>query len=130
MEDIRELSINDLIARLHESIKGFISGMESVIGMNKEAPSPEIAVLRDHLTERLRKGEEITDNKRLIGFLDLLSKDQAVLELVKDDAKDWLEIVETIEKQIESRRPLSTGERNEIRKIKKMSSELKALIRE
>jgi hypothetical protein len=130
MEDIRELSVNDLIKRLHDSISGFISGMESVIGMNKEEPPSEISELRSHLVERLKGGEEVTDNKRIIGLLDLLSKDQAVLELVKDDAKDWLEIIETIEKQMTSRRPLSPGETREVNKIRKMSSELKALIRE
>ncbi len=129
MEDIRQLSINDLIKRLHESLSGFITGMESVIGMNQEAPPSEIADLRDHITERLKNGEEITDNKRLIGLLDLLSKDQAVLGLVKEDAKDWLDIIETIENQMESRRPLSSAETRQIKRIRTMSSELKTLIR-
>lgn len=130
MEDLRQLSINELITRLHESISGFISGMENVIGMNKEAPPAEIIDLRDHLMGRLQKGEEVTDNKKLIGLLDLLSKDQAVLELVKDDAKDWLEVIETIEEQMSSRKPISASQTAELRKIRKMSSEIKALIRE
>jgi hypothetical protein len=129
MEDIKELSVNDLVRRLHESLNGFLSGMESVIGMNKEAPPDVIRELRDHLSERLRGGEEITDNKRLIGLLDILSKDQMVLELVRDDAKDWLDILDVVEKQMSLKRPLSQDEMNEIKKIRQMSSDLKTMIR-
>jgi len=129
MDDVRELSVNDLIHRLHESVNSFVAGMENVVSMNKREPPDEISELRGHIIERLKGGEEITDNRRLIGFLDLLSKDQAVLELVKDDAKDWLEIIETIEKQMESRKPLTKTETAEIRKIRKMAVELKDLIR-
>ncbi len=129
MEDIKELSVNDLVRRLHESLKGFLSGMESVIGMNKEAPPGEISELRDHLTERLKGGEQITDNKRLIGLLDILSKDQMVLELVRDDAKDWLEILDVVERQMSLKRPLSQEEMNEIKRIREMSSDLKTMIR-
>ena len=58
MDDLRQLNLNDLIQRLHESVSGFISGMENVVGMNKEAPPSEIVEIRDHLMERLKKGEE------------------------------------------------------------------------
>jgi hypothetical protein len=129
MEDLRQLNLNELLQRLHESVSGFISGMENVVGMNKEVPPTEIVEIRDHLMDRLKKGEEITDNKKVISLLDLLSKDQAVLELVKDDAKDWLEIIETIEKHMSSKTGLSTSERADIRKIGRMSGELKTLIR-
>jgi hypothetical protein len=130
MEDIRQLSVSDLITRLHESVSSFVAGMENVVSMNRQEPTEEISELRGHILDRLKNGEEITDNRKLIGFLDLLSKDQAVLELVKDDAKDWLEIIETIEQQIASRKPLTPGETAELRKIKSMAGELKVLIRE
>ena len=129
MEDIRQLSVSDLIKRLHESVESFVSGMENVISMNKREPPDEITELRGHLIDRLKNGEEITDNRKLISFLDLLSKDQAVLELVKEDAQDWLEILDTIEGQMSSRKPLTPAERAEIGKIRKMSRELTVLIR-
>jgi hypothetical protein len=129
MEDIRQLSVSDLIKRLHESVASFVSGMENVISMNKQEPPEEISELRGHLMDRLKKGEEITDNRKLISFLDMLSKDQAVLELVREDAKDWLEILDTIEGQMSSRKPLTAAETSEIKRIRQMSGELKALIR-
>jgi hypothetical protein len=48
---------------------------------------------------------------------------------VKDDAKDWLEILEAIERQMEGKRPLGPQEIREIRRIKEMSSTLKTMIR-
>ena len=129
MDDIRELSVNELIRRLHESVSGFVAGMENVIGMNREAPPSEISELRDRITERLKKGEEITDNRKVIGLLDLLSRDQAVLGLVKEDAEDWLGIIGAIERQMASKRPLTAAETDEIKRIRKMSAELKSLIR-
>ena len=52
-----------------------------------------------------------------------------MLELVKDDAKDWLEIIETIERHISLKTGLSAAERADVRRIGRMSGELKALIR-
>lgn len=129
MEDIRELSLNDLIRRLHESVSSFVAGMENVVSMNRQQPDDEISELRSHIIDRLKGGEQITDNRKLMGLLDLLSKDQAVLELVRDDAKDWLEIIETIEDHMTSKKPLTPTEAAEIRKIQRMAGELKALIR-
>jgi hypothetical protein len=103
--------------------------MENVVSMNKGEPADDISELRGHIIARLKGGEEITDNRKLISFLDLLSKDQAVLELVKDDAKDWLEIIETIENHMGAKKPLTAVETAEIRKIRTMAVELKALIR-
>jgi hypothetical protein len=129
MENIGRLSLNDLIKRLHESVASFVAGMENVVSMNKQQPTEEISEIRTHILDRLQKGEEITDNRKVINLLDLLSKDQAVLELVKEDAKDWLEIIETIEVHMSSKMPMSPAEMQELRKIKEMSGELKALIR-
>lgn len=129
LEDIRELGVNELVKRLHESMSGFVVGMESVVGMNREAPPSEIAELRGHVAERLKRGEEITDNRRLISLLSLLSKDQAVLELIKDDAKEWLDVIDAVEKQMASRKSLSAAEAGEVKKIRKMSADLKTLIR-
>ena len=67
MDDIRELSVNELIRRLHESVSGFVAGMENVIGMNREAPRRRYRA-RARITERLKKGEEITDNRKVIGL--------------------------------------------------------------
>jgi hypothetical protein len=129
MDDIRDISLNELVRRLHESISGFVAGMENVISMNRQPQTDEISELRDHIVERLRGGEQITDNRKVIGLLDLLSRDQAVLELVRDDAKDWLEIVEAIEGHMLSKKPLTGTEQKEVRQIKRMAGELKALIR-
>src|ERR1700677_2541741 len=118
MEDLRTLSLNDLIKRLHESLVSFLAGMENVVSMNRRPPNDDIPELRSHIIERLKKGEEVADNKKIISLLDLLSKDQAVLDLVKDDAKDWLEILETIESHVGSKTPLSAVETTEIRKIR------------
>jgi hypothetical protein len=66
----------------------------------------------------------------VINLLDLLSRDQVVLEIVREDAKDWLEVIETIEEHMDSKGDLSASENKEVKKIRAMAGELKALIRE
>ncbi len=130
MDDIREISVNELVRRLHESVSGFLAGMENVISMNKQPPIEEISDLRDRITERLKGGDEITDNRKVISLLDLLSRDQAVLGLVRDDAKDWLEIIEAIEHHMLSKASITPAEQKQVKQIRRMAAELKTLIRE
>lgn len=127
--DIKNLSVNDIIKKLYESVKSFAKGMESVVGMNDEVGRGEINELKSHLTEKLNKGDEVTDNSKLIQLLDILSKDQSIMHVIKDDAEDWLEMLEAIENNIKNKGELNMQEKKEVKQINKMTSSIKDFLR-
>jgi hypothetical protein len=121
--------VNDIIKKLYESVKSFAKGMESVVGMNDEVGRGEINELKSHLTEKLNKGDEVTDNSKLIQLLDILSKDQSIMHVIKDDAEDWLEMLEAIENNIKNKGELNMQEKKEVKQINKMTSSIKDFLR-
>jgi hypothetical protein len=127
--EIKGLSLNDLIDRFIDTLDGFLSGIENVIEINKTPRGDDISQLRGHITERLNRGEEVADNKLILQLLDLLSKDQAVLQIVKEDAEEWVAMLEAIEEHMEDKKPNTAAEKKELRKISTLTSELKALVR-
>jgi hypothetical protein len=130
MPNFKLMSVNDLISRLHDAIESFLSGIEDIIELNSKSGSKdEISMLKAHLTEKLKRGEEVTDNKKLIGLLDLLSKDQRVLIIIKEDAEEWAEMLDVIKGQMSSRKPMTEEERRDIQKITRMASEITLFIR-
>ncbi len=130
MPNFKLMSVNELISRLHDAIESFLTGIEDIIDLNsKSGGKDEISTLKAHLTEKLKRGEEVTDNKKLIDLLNLLSKDQTVLAIIKEDAEEWAEMLDAIQGQISSRKPITDEERRDIQKITKMATEITSLIR-
>ena len=130
MPNFKLMSVNDLISRLHDAIESFLTGIEDIIDLNSKSGSKdEISTLKAHLTEKLKRGEEVTDNKKLIDLLNLLSKDQTVLAIIKEDAEEWAEMLDAIQSQISSRKPITDEERKDIQKITAMATEISSLIR-
>lgn len=130
MLNFKLMSVNEIISRLHDAIESFLAGIEDIIELNsKSAGKEEISTLKAHLTEKLKRGEEVTDNKKLIDLLNLLSKDQTVLAIIKEDAEEWAEMLDAIQDQISSKKPITDEERRDIQKITKMASEITSLIR-
>ncbi len=122
-------SLNDLIGNFADMIKSFLTGMENVIDINRRPNNNEIAQLRSHIIERMNRGEEITDNKLILQLLDLLSKDQMVLQIVKEDVEEWVDMLEAIDDQISNQKPNTKEEKEEIQKISILTAEIKALVR-
>ncbi len=129
MVNFKTLSVSDLISRLHDAIASFIKNIEDAVDMNNKADMDEIITIRDHITKKLQNGEDIKDNTKIIELLDLLSRDKMILEVVKDDASEWLDILEAIEGQMAGHRPMSEQDKQELIKINAMTGELKELIR-
>ena len=130
MPNFKLMSVNELISRLHDAIESFLTGIEDIIDLNlKSGGKEEISTLKAHLTEKLKRGEEVTDNKKLIDLLNLLSKDQTVLAIIKEDAEEWAEMLDAIQGQISSRKPITEEERRDIQKITAMATEITSLIR-
>ncbi len=123
------MSVNEIVKKLYNSVKSFVKGMESVVGINDKYNKDEIDELKTHLTERLNRGEEVTDNSKLIDLLEILSKDQTVMHIIKDDAEEWLEMLEAIESSINSKKELSPEEKKEVKQINKMTVSIKDFLR-
>ena len=123
------MSVNEIIKKLYNSVKSFVKGMESVVGINDKYNKDEINELKTHLTEKLNRGEEVTDNSKLIDLLEILSKDQTVMHIIKDDAEEWLEMLEAIESSINSKKELSPEEKKEVKQINKMTMSIKDFLR-
>ncbi len=123
------MSVNEIIKKLYNSVKSFVKGMESVVGINDKYNKDEIDELKTHLTEKLNRGEEVTDNSKLIDLLEILSKDQTVMHIIKDDAEEWLEMLEAIESSINSKKELSPEEKKEVKQINKMTMSIKDFLR-
>ncbi|MGC8479777.1 MAG: hypothetical protein ACP5M9_03890 [Candidatus Micrarchaeia archaeon] len=128
--NFEKLSLNDLIKRFYDSIKSFARSMEKVTEINKTVNYGEIKELKEHITKRLDSGENLEDNKKLISALDLLSKDQSILNIIKDDAEDWIDMLEAIERSIaEPGKKLDKKEMSEVKKIEELSGSIKKFLR-
>lgn len=131
-DDLKHLSLGELFSRLHRAIVDFVDTLDETIEDNRQVGAGDIRELRQHISERLGKNEEIDDNKKLLKVLDLFANNSAIMELVREDADDWLDFIEAIEKQIQEKGDagkLTKEELADIDKIKEMTSQIKAMIR-
>ncbi len=131
MKDIKDLSLDSLFSRLHQLMVNLVSDIEGVISDNKEVSMEEVRDLRAHINYRLGKKEDIHDNQKLLKLLNLFSEDRAVIEIIREDADEWLELLEAIEGSIkgDGTRKLSQSEQKQVERIGQLTKEIKQLIR-
>ncbi len=129
--DFERFSLPQLISKLHAALLELVDVMDGAIMRNKEIKSEEINKLRAHISERLKRNEDIEDNKKLIQVLDLFKRNSTIIELVKEDAEDWLDFLDTIEERLKGGHDaeLSAEELKDIERIKKLSGGIKKLVR-
>jgi transcriptional regulator of heat shock response len=125
---LNNISLNNIISKFHDSLQSFSNSVQNVININKStASTEEITTIRDHLKTRLLKGDEDAENKKLIKLLELLSKDQAVLNLIKEESDEWIEMLDAIEQHVKSRD--NTLNSDDLKKIIRLSSDIKSIVR-
>jgi len=131
MKDIKDLSLDGLFGRLHQLMVNLVGDIDSVIQDNKEMSMDEIRNLRTHINYKLGKKEEMYDNQKLLKLLNLFSEDKAVLEIIREDAEEWLELLEAIESNIvgDGSRKLTQREEREVKQIGNLTKQIKTLIR-
>ncbi len=130
--DLKSLSMGELFSKLHNAIANFVETLDETIEENRQVGADEIRALRGHISERLQRNEEIDDNKKLLKVLDLFASNSAIMELVREDADDWLDFIETIEKRIREKgteQGLAKEELEDIEKMKALTKQIKAMIR-
>lgn len=102
LEQLKKLSLNELIAALQEQIVSFSRGLDKLIDKNKEFSTKEIDQLRDHIKSRLEAGIEKTENEELLKLVNLFGDDKRALGLMRKDVDEWLEFLEAVEAHINS----------------------------
>jgi len=134
ISDLANLTLDGLLGKLHSALANFASDVEDMIEENKAISIDDIRNLRHTIQQRLDRNEEITDNQKLLTMLDLFTTDKAVLEIIREDAEEWIALLEDIENNIKGGAAaagddLTPEEEDEIEKISKLTSEIKTMIR-
>lgn len=130
LDGFKNLSLSALVSRLHDAIVEFIEDIDQLIEENKQMGYDEIKQLRSHIIARLEKREEEADNKKILNLLDLFTTNKAVIELVKEDSEEWINLIEALEKRLDKPESAITEEEKEdLERIKVLTTEIKAMIR-
>lgn len=102
LEQLKKLSLNELITALQDQIVSFSRGIDKLIDKNKEFNTNEIDQLRDHIKSRLEAGPESAENERLLKLINLFSDDKQALNLMRKDVDEWLEFLDAVDGHIGS----------------------------
>lgn len=128
--DMRSLSLGELLSKLHSAVRQFVSDLDAVIERNMRVSTDDIRSLRASVTERLRTGKDEVENKKLLEVLDLLSMDKTVIGLMKDDAEEWLEFIDAVESHIASGEYRASGEeKEELARMRELTARISGLLR-
>lgn len=125
-----DLSLNDLILKLHKAIAEVVETIDMLITHNKAISHDEINELRTVIKKRINNGEDIKDNEKILNLLELFSSNKSILELIGEDVDEWMNFIDLIENNLNSKKPnLSIEEQLSLEKIKKANLELKKIFR-
>ena len=128
--DMRSLSLGELLSKLHSAVRQFVSDLDAVIERNMRVSTDDIRSLRAGVTERLRAGKDEVENRKLLEVLDLLSMDKTVIGLMKDDAEEWLEFIDAVESHIASGEYKASGEeKEELARMRELTARISGLLR-
>ncbi len=130
-EELSKISLSRLFSILTESMARMVDGLKGLVNRNESVDDRTIVELREHIKNRLSVGEERADNQNILKLLDLFSDNKEVIEFIKEEAEEWLELVEAIEKHIESGdRALSEKEQEEVMELKELMDKIKHTLRD
>ena len=127
-DHLSSISIGNLLNRLHESIVRFVHNVEEIVHDNNSIKLGEIEQLREHIEERIKKGEDVADNERTLKIIELFLTDKYVMEFIKEDADEWLDFINTIEHHLSSRKA-AEGEKEDINEISRNIAKLQEILR-
>ncbi len=127
-ENMSGVPLEKLLGRLHDLMRSLVSDVDSIIADNNEVSIDDVRKLRDHIKGRMGVGEELRENGMLLKLLNLFSEDKAVLEIIREDSNEWSELLENIENSIKGNGS-SAREKREIKEIRRLTSEIRDLVR-
>lgn len=127
--DLKNLSLESLFERLHGLMVNLVKDVDSIIEDNSEISINTIRQLRDHINYKLGRKEEIHDNENILKVLNLFAEDRAVLEIIREDSEEWIELLDAIRDNLGSGGNLTVRERKEVEDINRLATKIKGLIR-
>ncbi|MGC8572221.1 MAG: hypothetical protein ACP5RI_01640 [Candidatus Micrarchaeia archaeon] len=131
LDGIKNTTLGKLISSLHKSILSTIKSTKTLSEMNDKITNEEIVKLRENVKAKLDRGEDIEDNKSLIELLNLFSTNKKVIEYLKYESEDWIDLLKAIERNLVTREDsLTVEEKKEIAKIMDLIKDVKEIIRE
>lgn len=128
--DLKNMSLGALFGKLHSAITSFTKDLDTFIEKNKSISMSDIKELRDHIQKRLESNEEVEDNKKLKELLNLFATDKAVLEVIREDAEQWIELLDAIIENLENKEgELTIEEKAELHQIISLATDIKTMLR-
>jgi len=125
-----DLSLSDLILKLHKAIAEVVETIDVLINHNKAINYEEITELRTLIKKRISSGEDIKNDEKILHLLELFSSNKSILELIGEDVDEWMNFIDLIEKNLNNKKlNLSIEEQLSLEKIKKTNFELKKIFR-
>ncbi len=100
MDDKITSSIGGLFSRLHRGLLALSAEASKLTSMNSSVNAHEVREAREEIVKKLSENQGFEETRTLLKVLDLFSKDSAFIELVRDESKEWLEFLDTIEKSL------------------------------
>ena len=126
-------SIKELFSKLASLIRSFASDIEHV-SMDREAklPTEEIRKIISDISTRAAVDEkESAENKEIIALLEQLLVDKKIFSIINIESKEWLSLLDAIEKRISINSELFDKEAQyDIDKIKELAAQMRGAIRE
>jgi len=126
-------SIKELFSKLASLIRSFASDIERV-SMDREAklPTDEIRKIISDISTRAAVDEkESAENKEIIALLEQLLVDKKIFSIINIESKEWLSLLDAIEKRISISSELFDKEAQyDIDKIKELAAQMRGAIRE
>ena len=130
-EELSKISLSRLFSILTDSMTRMVEGLRGLIKNNEVVDDNTVRELREHIKNRLAVGEERVDNQNILKLLDLFSENKEVIEFIKEEAEEWLDLVEAIEKHVESGdKVLTEKEQEEVRELKELTDKIKHTLRD
>ncbi len=128
-DHLSSISLGNLLNRLHESIVRFVHNVEEIVHENNNIKLAEIEQLREHIEERIKKGEDVADNERTLKIIELFLTDKYVMEFIKEDAGEWLDFINTLEHHLSEKKAVSGEDKESIDEISKNIVKLQEILR-
>jgi len=128
IENLKKLSLNDLLSRLHESISSFSRNINKLTEKNRELTLVDIIELRNHTKRKLEAHEDTLENKMILKLIELFKEDKNALELARIDVDEWIDFLDAIKAHLEeSKGELSAEERKELKDVEKLRQDITKL---
>lgn len=130
--DTSGMKMLDLFKRLNEVIRDFANEMKEIVDKHETAaPSAEIRELINSIKSRhVTDEKDRLENKEILKFLNQLSDDKKIFYLINAESREWIELLDTIEKRLEmDKDTLTKEELDTYGKIKMATKELKDYLR-